>query len=81
MSERNWFELKYIDVFTHRVGSVGSPSRRRMFNGGANTEHRKISNIASGDTKTNNFQTERAGSGATINLNLEKCINIMSPFT
>jgi hypothetical protein len=76
MFERNWFEYKYIDVFTHRVGSVGSPSRRRMFNGDTNTEHRNSLTQVSEDPKTNIFQQE-----ATINQNLEKCFNMMSPFT
>jgi hypothetical protein len=38
MLERNWFDLKYIDVFSHHASSMGALSRRRMFNLGTNTK-------------------------------------------
>jgi hypothetical protein len=76
------FGLKYIDLleFTHHVGSMGAPSRRKMFNRGTNSKHGEASNIASGDMKTNIFQLGKAEFEATINLNEETRVKTMSPF-
>jgi hypothetical protein len=29
--ERNGSECKYVEIFTHRAGSIGAPSRRTVF--------------------------------------------------
>jgi hypothetical protein len=29
--ERNGSDCKYVEIFTHRVGSIGAPSRRTVF--------------------------------------------------
>jgi hypothetical protein len=29
--ERNVSDCKYVEIFTHRVGSIGAPSRRTVF--------------------------------------------------
>jgi vacuolar-type H+-ATPase subunit B/Vma2 len=29
--ERNGYECKYVEIFTHRFGSTGAPDRRTMF--------------------------------------------------
>jgi hypothetical protein len=39
--ERNGSECKYVEIFTHRVGSMGTPSRRTVFIRGTNTEVEK----------------------------------------
>jgi hypothetical protein len=31
MIERNGSDCKYVEIFTHRVGSIGAPSRRTVF--------------------------------------------------
>jgi hypothetical protein len=29
--EENSFDFKYVEIFTHHVGSIGAPSRRTVF--------------------------------------------------
>jgi hypothetical protein len=41
MIERNRSYCKYVEIFTHRVGSIGAPSRR------TNTKQWKVPNVAS----------------------------------
>jgi hypothetical protein len=36
--ERNLSDYKYVEIFTHRVGSIGAPSRRTVFIRGTNTK-------------------------------------------
>jgi hypothetical protein len=36
--ERNGSECKYVEIFTHRVGSIGAPSRRTVCIRGTNTK-------------------------------------------
>jgi hypothetical protein len=31
VNERNVSDCKYVEIFTHRVGSIGAPSRRTVF--------------------------------------------------
>jgi hypothetical protein len=37
MIERNGSDCKYVEIFTHRVGNIGAPSRRTVFIRGTNT--------------------------------------------
>jgi hypothetical protein len=36
--ERNGSDCKYVEIFTHRVGSIGASSRRTVFVSGTNTK-------------------------------------------
>jgi hypothetical protein len=48
MIERNGSNCKYDEIFTHRVGSAGAPSRRTMFIRGTHsnkTVHNILQNI------------------------------------
>jgi hypothetical protein len=79
--ERNWSDYKYVEIFTHLVGSTGAPSRMTEFIRGTNTNQWEVSKIAGRNTKANIFQKGSAGFKATRDLNQKKCIKIMSPFT
>jgi hypothetical protein len=46
MIERNGTDCKYVELFTHRVGSIGAPSRRTVFIRGINTKQFEIPKIA-----------------------------------
>jgi hypothetical protein len=70
--ERNGSECKYVQIFTHRVGSIGAPSRRRVFMRGTDTKQLEVPKIAGRNTKANIFQKGRAGFKATIYLNKKK---------
>jgi hypothetical protein len=59
-------DCKYVEIFTHRVGSTGAPSRRRVFVRETNTKLWEVPNTASRNTKTDIFQDETAGFKATI---------------
>jgi hypothetical protein len=65
--ERNVSDCKYVEIFTHRVGSLGAPSRRTVFIRGPNTEQLEVPKIAGRNTKANIFQKGNAGFKATIN--------------
>jgi hypothetical protein len=67
MIERNQSDCKYVEIFTHRVGSIGAPSRT-MFIRGTNTRRCEVPNIASRSTKTNVFQEGSVGFVATRDL-------------
>jgi hypothetical protein len=54
--ERNGSECKYVEFFTHRVGSIGAPSRRTVFIRGANTKHLEVPKIVGRNMKANIFQ-------------------------
>jgi hypothetical protein len=41
MIERNDSDCKYVEMFTHRVGSIGAPSRRTVFITVTNTNIKK----------------------------------------
>jgi hypothetical protein len=43
--ERNGSNCKYVEIFTHRVGSIGAPSRRTVFIRRKNTKHWKVPKI------------------------------------
>jgi hypothetical protein len=55
-------------MFTHRVGSIGAPSRT-VFISGRNTKQWEVLDIASRNTNTNIFRDGSAGFKATIDLN------------
>jgi hypothetical protein len=80
VSERN-SDCKYVEIFTHRVGSIGAPSRRTVFIRGTNTKQLEVPKIAGRNTKANIFQKGSAGFKTTIDLNKKKCIKVLSPFT
>jgi hypothetical protein len=56
------------EIFTHRVGSIGAPSRT-VFIRGTNTKQLEVTKIAGRNTKANIFQKGSAGFKATIDLN------------
>jgi hypothetical protein len=51
------FDFRYIEVLNHHVSSTGARTRRTTFNWGTDTKHRKVSNKATGDTKTGKDRT------------------------
>jgi hypothetical protein len=53
MLERNCFDCKYVEIFTHRVGSIGAPSRRTVFIIGTNTKCYDNNNINNNNNKYN----------------------------
>jgi hypothetical protein len=46
---------KYVEIFTHHVGSIGAPSRRTVFVRGTSAEQRESPEIAGRNTKANIF--------------------------
>jgi hypothetical protein len=46
---------KYVEIFTHHVGSIGAPSRRTVFVRGRSAEQRESPEIAGRNTKANIF--------------------------
>jgi hypothetical protein len=71
MIERNGSEYKYVEIFTHRVGSTGAQSRT-VFIRGANTKQWEVPKIADRNTKANIFQKGSAGFEAATHLNNNK---------
>jgi hypothetical protein len=43
--ERNGSQCKYVEIFTHRVGRIGAPSRRTVFIRGTNTKQLEVPKI------------------------------------
>jgi hypothetical protein len=80
MIQRNCSDCKYVEIFTHRVGSIGAPSRT-VFIRRTNTKQCEVPKIAGRNTKASIFQKGSAIFEATIDLNKKKCIEVMSPFT
>jgi hypothetical protein len=78
--ERNGSECKHVEIFTHRVDSIGAPSRRTVFIRGVNTKQLEVPKIVGRNTKANIFQKGSAGFKAKIDLNKKKCIKMVSPF-
>jgi hypothetical protein len=75
MTESNRSDCKYVEIFTHRVDSVGAPSRRTVLIRGTNT---KVPITASRNKKTNIFQEGNEGFKATIDPYKQKCIKVKS---
>jgi hypothetical protein len=79
--EGNGSECKYVEIFTHRVGSTGAQSRT-VFIRGTNTKQLEVPKIAGRNTKANIFQNVSAVFKATIDLNNNiKIASVVSPFT
>jgi hypothetical protein len=68
MIERNGSDCKYVEIFTHRLGSIGAPSRRTVFIRGTNTKQLAVPKIAGKNTKSNFWQKENAEFKATTDL-------------
>jgi hypothetical protein len=79
--ERNVSDCKYVEIFTHRIGSIGAPSRRTVFIIGKNTKQLEVPKIVERNMKANIFQKGSEGFKATIDLNKKECIKVVSPFT
>jgi hypothetical protein len=43
--KRNSSKFKYVEIFTHHVGSIGAPSRRTVFVRGTSAEQRESPDI------------------------------------
>jgi hypothetical protein len=74
--ERNGSDCKYIEIFIHRVGSIGAPSRT-VFIRGTNTKQWEVPNIGSRNTKINIFQEGSAGVKTTIDPKKRNCIKVL----
>jgi hypothetical protein len=72
--ERNISDCKYVEIFTHRVGSIGAPSRT-VFIRRTNTKQLKVPKIVGRNTKANIFQKGSARFKATIDLNKKKMVH------
>jgi hypothetical protein len=81
MIQRNCSDCKYFEIFTHRVGSIGAPSRRTVYIRRTNTKQCEVPKIVGRNTKASIFQKGSARFEAKIDLNKEKCIEVMSSFT
>jgi hypothetical protein len=81
MTERNRSDCKYVEIFSHHVGSIGAPSRGTVIFRGLNAKSREVSNMASRNAKTSIFQKGGARFKAAINMNTEECIKEMSTQT
>jgi hypothetical protein len=79
--ESNVTGCKYVEIFTHRIGSIGTLSRRTVFIRGTNIKQLEVPKIAGKNTKANIFQKGSTIFKATIDLNKKKCIKVVSPFT
>jgi hypothetical protein len=51
--KRNSSKCKYVEIFTHHVGSIGAPSRRTVCVRETSAEQRKSPEIAGRNTKAN----------------------------
>jgi hypothetical protein len=69
VTERNRSDCKYVEIFTHRVGSIDAPNRRTGFIRGTNTKQWEVHKIAGRNTKANIFQEGCAGFKVTIDMN------------
>jgi hypothetical protein len=54
VSDRNGSDCKYVETFTHRVGSIGAPSRRTVFIRGTNAKQLEVPKTAGRNTNNNN---------------------------
>jgi hypothetical protein len=71
VTERNGSECRYVEIFTHRVGSIGAPSRT-VFIRGSNTKLWEVPKIAGRNMKAKIFQKRSAGFKTTLDLNKRK---------
>jgi hypothetical protein len=62
---RSGSSCKYVEIFTHHVGSIGAPSRT-VFIRGTNTKPWEVPKVAGRNTKANVLQKGSAGFNATI---------------
>jgi hypothetical protein len=57
--ERNVSDCKYVEIYTHRVGSIGAPSRRTVFIRGTNTKQLEVPKMVGRNTKANIVQKRK----------------------
>jgi hypothetical protein len=69
MIERNRSDCKYVEIFTHHVGSIGA---RTMFIRRTNPKQWEVPKIAGRNAKANIFQKGSAGFKATIDVNKKR---------
>jgi hypothetical protein len=67
---RNGSERKYVEIVTHRVGSIGALSRR------TNTKELEVCKIVWRNMKANIFPKESTWFKATIDLNKKKSVSV-----
>jgi hypothetical protein len=80
MIERNISDCKYVNIFNHRVGSIGAPSKRTMFIRGTNTKQFEVPKIAGRNMKLTFSKGESRIQGHD-RPEQKKCIKVVSPFT
>jgi hypothetical protein len=61
MIERNRSGGKYVEIFTHRVGCIGAPSRRTVFVRGMDAKRWEVPNMASRPTINNRSRMSNLG--------------------
>jgi hypothetical protein len=68
MIERSRSDCEGVEIFTHRVGSIGASRRGTVFFRGMGAKSREVTNMASSNAKTTTFQKRGAGFKAASNL-------------
>jgi hypothetical protein len=69
MIQRNCSDCKYVEIFTHRAGSISAPSRRTVFIRRTNNRQCEVPKIVERNTKASIFQKGSARFEVTIDLN------------
>jgi hypothetical protein len=70
--KRNGSKCKYVEIFTHHVGSIGAPSRKTVFVRGTSAEQREFPEISGRNTKANIFYKGGARFKAAVDLNKKR---------
>jgi hypothetical protein len=61
VSERNGSDCKYVEIYIHRVGSIGAPSRRTVFIRGKNTKQLEVPKMLGGTRRLTFSKIEAQG--------------------
>jgi hypothetical protein len=80
MIKRNSFVSKYVNVPTNSI-SKRSATNRTICTCKEYVEQRKVSDMPSINSKTNNFQNRRTEFIIKVNLNKEECISMTPPLS
>lgn len=70
---------KYVNVPTNNIISLCPSSRKKIFIWGAVVKQRKMSDIRSRNSRTNNFQNGRPEFETDMNLSKKESVEAMPP--
>jgi hypothetical protein len=68
MTKRDGSDCEYVEIFSHRIGSICTQSRGTALVGRTDAKQGKVPNIPMRNTVANNIRDGRAGFKATIGL-------------